>query len=49
MKYITLNKKYIDNMISTKYNTNPAENHRLISKIDDDGNLSGSLLLVNHK
>ena len=49
MKYLTLNKKYIDNIISTKYNNNPMENHRLISKIDDDGNVEGSLLAVNHK
>ncbi len=49
MKYITLNKKYIDNIVSTKYNINPIENHRLISKIDDDGNVNGSLLMINHK
>ncbi len=25
------------------------ENHRLISKIDDNGNINGSILLFNHK
>jgi hypothetical protein len=25
------------------------ENHRLVPKIDDDGNIIGSLLLFNHK
>ena len=49
MKYVTYKKNYLDNIVSTKYNTNPMENHRLISKIDDDGNVSGSLLLINHK
>lgn len=49
MKYITFSQKYIKDIISTNINQEPIENHRLVSCVDDDGNINGSLLLFNHK
>ena len=49
-KFISLNPKYIDDIVLTSSDyKQPIENHRLISKIDDDGNINGSILLFNHK
>jgi len=50
MKYITLNQNYLKDIKTSLFDYKQAiENHRLISKIDDDGNISGSILLFNHK
>jgi hypothetical protein len=50
MKYIIFNQNYLkDIIISKHYHEQAIENHRLISKIDDIGNINGSILLFNHK
>ena len=50
MKYITLNQSYIDNIINRfPRDSHTEENHRLISKMDENGNIYGSTLLFNHK
>ena len=50
MKYITFNQNYLkDIIISKDYLEQAIENHRLISKINDSGNINGSILLFNHK
>jgi hypothetical protein len=50
MKYITFNQNYLDDIkISRPDYIQAIENHRLISKIDDSGNIKGSVLLFNHK
>jgi hypothetical protein len=50
MKYIILNQNYLNDMIISDDRYKQAiENHRLISKIDNNGNINGSILLFNHK
>ena len=50
MKYIILNQNYLNNIIMQDPDYKQAiENHRLISKIDNNGNINGSILLFNHK
>ena len=50
MQYVLFNQKYLnDIIISEPYYKQAIENHRLISEIDDDGNINGSMLLFNHK
>ena len=50
MKYITFKQNYLNNILITISDYKQAiENHRLISKIDDNGNINGSILLFNHK
>jgi hypothetical protein len=49
MQYIVFNQEYLKNIISSDENKQAIENHRLISKIDENGNVKGSLLLFNHK
>jgi len=49
MQYIVFNQEFIKNIISSDENQQAIENHRLISKIDEKGNVNGSLLIFNHK
>ena len=50
MKYIILNQNYLNDIITSDDRFKQAiENHRLISKIDNNGNINGSILLFNHK
>jgi hypothetical protein len=50
MKYIILNQNYLNDIITSDDDYEQAiENHRLISKIDNNGNINGSILLFNHK
>ena len=50
IKYITLNQNYLYDIItSDSLHKQAIENHRLIPKIDDNGNINGSILLFNHK
>jgi len=49
MQYIVLNQAYLRNIISSDENKQVIENHRLIPKIDENGNIKGCLLLFNHK
>ena len=51
MQYITFNPDYLSNIMinPNKGNYKQAiENHRLISLIDDDGNIKGSSLIFNN-
>ena len=49
MTYLLFNQKYLNDIISSTYDKQAIENHRLMSLIDDDGNINGSILLFNHK
>ena len=50
MQYVLFNQNYLNDIIISDPSRKQAiENHRLISEIDDDGNINGSMLLFNHK
>ena len=50
MQYVLFNQNYLNDIIISDPDYKQAiENHRLISEIDDDGNINGSMLLFNHK
>ena len=52
MQYITFNHDYLNKIIIEPNDKNykqAIENHRLISLIDDHGNINGSALVFNNK
>jgi hypothetical protein len=53
MQFVIFNQNYLNDIIISDPEIpnlkQAVENHRLISKIDDDGNINGSMLLFNHK
>ena len=48
MKYVTFNQNYLNDIIISDSDYKQAiENHRLIPKVDDNGNINGTILLFN--
>lgn len=49
MTYLTFSQNFIDQIKSSYKNKFAIENNRLIPMIDDDGVISGSFAMINHK